>query len=146
MATIGVDCEVIIDGTGYFIKPGSYKMRQPRIRKATIRADGGEAYVDLGPGKREWSMILLCLNDLLKYDSTASSLSGQQYRDALRTSYTTSIGTTINFTDPLNGTAIAVHFDSYQEQITDLHSQVIALATGNGNAASYEVTVELVEA
>lgn len=146
MPTIGQDCEIILDGHGYFIKPGTFKMKQPRIRKATVRADGGEAYVDLGPGKRAWSMTVLCLNDLLKYDGTGTGLTGQQYRDALRTSYSGSTGTTILFTDPLNGTALSVHFDGYAEIIYDLHIQQVALATGGAAALSYEVEIELVEA
>lgn len=146
MATIGVDCELILDGTGYFTKPGTYKMKQPRVRKATVRADGGESYVDLGPGKRTWSIVVLCMNDLLKYDGTATGLTGQQYRDALRTSYTGSIGTTIQFTDPLNGTPVAVHFDNYAEVIYDLHVQQVPLATGSTPGLSYEVAIELVEA
>jgi hypothetical protein len=146
MPTIGVDCEIILDGTGYFIKPGSYLVKQPRIRHAAYRADGSLAYVDLGPGKRTWSMIILARNELLRYDGTPSSSSGQQYRDALRTSYTTTTGTTINFIDPLNGVPIAVHFDSYQERIIDLHSQVISLASGGSPAAAYEISIELVEA
>ncbi|HEY0755441.1 MAG TPA: hypothetical protein VGD98_15900 [Ktedonobacteraceae bacterium] len=144
--TIGLDAEIGLDGTGYFVKPGSYSVKQPRIRKATVRADGGESYIDLGPGRREWSMSILCLNDLLKYDGTASGKSGQQYRDTLRASYTGSIGTTLNFSDPLGGSAIPVHFDSYEETIRDLHSQVISLATGGSPAASYEVKIVLIEA
>lgn len=146
MPTVGLDCEVVIDGTGYFVRPGSFSVKQPRIRKATVRADAGESYVDLGPGRREWSMIILCINDLLKYDGTPTGLTGEQYRDALRTSYTNSAGTTINFTDPLSGTAIPVHFDSYEELIHDLHSQIVSLATGGSAAASYEVKIVLVEA
>jgi hypothetical protein len=68
------------------------------------------------------------------------------YPDALKTSYTGSVGTTINFTDPLNGSAIPVHFDSYEETVRDLHSQIISLATGGSAGASYEVRVVLVEA
>lgn len=146
MSTIGIDCEIILDGTGYFVKPETFSMKQPRVRKATVRADGGEAYVDLGPGKREWFMTVLCVNDLNKYDGTATGVTGQQYRDALRTSYLGSVGSTVNFIDPLNGTAIATHFDTYTEHILDLHSQIISLATGNGPAATYEVTIELIEA
>ena len=145
MPSIGQDCEVILDGSGYFIKPGTFKMKQPRIRKATVRADGGEAYIDLGPGKRVWSMTVLCMNDLLKYDGSSTGLTGQQYRDALRASYTGSSGTAILFTDPLNGTALSVHFDSYAEVIYDLHIQQVALATGSAAALSYEVEIELVE-
>jgi len=146
MATIGYDCHVIIDGTGYWVKPTSYAVKQPRIRKATVRADAGESYIDLGPGRREWSMTILCLNDLTKYDGTPTGVSGEQYRDALRTSYTSSVGTTINFVDPLSSAAIPVHFDSYEETIRDLHSQIIALATGGSAGASYEVKIVLLEA
>jgi hypothetical protein len=145
MATIGVDCEIILDGSGYFVKPGSYQLRQPRIRKATVRADGAESYVDLGPGKRSWSMIILCFNDLTRYDGSLTGSSGQQYRDTLRTSYTGSAGSTILFNDPING-SIAVHFDSYSERINDLHSQITALLTGGSLVASYEVSIELLEA
>jgi hypothetical protein len=146
MSTIGVDCQVIIDGNGYWIKPGSYHMIQPRIRKATVRADGSEAYVDLGPGKREWKMVVLCLNDLKKYDGTLTGLTGQQYRDALRASFMGSAGTTINFTDPISGGPYAVHFDSYAELAWDLHSQQVPLAVGSSAGISYEVAIELIEA
>ncbi len=146
MPTIGFDCEVVIDGTGYFLKPGSYTVKQPRIREAKYRADGSLSYVDLGPGKREWSMIVLAINELKRYDGSQVSTSGQQYRDALRTSYTSNIGITINFTDPLSGGTIPVHFDNYSERIIDLHSQIIALASGGTIGASYEVHIELVEA
>ena len=100
--TIGIDAEIILDGTGYFVLPRSYTMTQPRIRKATVRADGGQAYVDLGPGKRTWSMTILCLNDQLKYDGTLTGLSGQEYRDALRASYIGSVGALdmVNFGAP----------------------------------------------
>jgi len=145
MATIGLDCEIVLDSNGYYVKPGSYQMQQPRIRKATVRADGAESYVDLGPGKRAWSMTILCINNLLRYDGIASGQTGQQYRDALRTSYLGSIGATLVFSDPLNGT-LQVHFDAYTEHIMDLHSQITALATGATAAASYEVTIKLIEA
>ncbi len=146
MPAIGLDCELILDGTGYFIKPGSYQMKQPRIRKATVRADGGLSYVDLGPGKRVWSMVVLCLNDLLRYDGTATGLTGQQYRDALRTSYLNSVGTTVLYTDPLNTSTLAVHFDAYSELVHDPHTQQVALALGGTATVSYEVTIELLEA
>ncbi|HXR64536.1 MAG TPA: hypothetical protein VN729_01340 [Ktedonobacteraceae bacterium] len=146
MPTIGVDAEVIIDGSGYFVRPRSYTMQQPRIRKVTVRADGGQAYVDLGPGRRIWKLIILCVNDQLKYDGTPTNISGQQYRDALRASYTSSVGSTIQFIDPLNGAPIAVHFDSYSELVYDLRVQQVALATGAPPALSYEVEIVLIEA
>ncbi len=146
MPTIGLDCALILDGHGYFVKPRSYTLKQPRIRKATVRADGGTAYVDLGPGRRIWSMTLLCLNGLLQYDGTPTGLSGQQYRDALRASYTSAVGTTLQFSDPLNPASVAVHFDHYTESIPDLHIQQVALSLGGSPALSYEVEIVLVEA
>ncbi len=146
MPVIGTDCELILDGQGYFIKPGTYQIKQPRVRHTSYRADGSLSYVDLGPGKRLWSMTVLARNDLLRYDGAPTGLTGQQYRDALRTSYISNIGTTINFIDPLNGSAIQVHFDSYIERILDLHSQIVAAATGGSAGASYEVSIELLEA
>jgi hypothetical protein len=146
MPTIGFDCEVALDGTGYFLKPSSYTVKQPRIRAAKYRADGSLSYVDLGPGKRQWSMIILAINELKKYDGSQVSTTGQQYRDALRTSYTNNIGTTINFTDPLSAATIPVHFDNYAERIIDLHTQIIALASGGTPGASYEIHIELIEA
>jgi hypothetical protein len=146
MPAIGQDCELILDGNGYFVKPGRYKMKQPRIRKAVVRADGGESYVDLGAGKRVWSLVILCLNDLVKYDGTPTGLTGQQYRDALRSSFVNSTGSTLSFTDPQNGTALLVHFDSYAEMIADLHVQQVALSTASAPALTYEVEIELVEA
>ncbi|MBA2677113.1 MAG: hypothetical protein H0U76_01745 [Ktedonobacteraceae bacterium] len=146
MPTIGSDCELILDGTGYFIKPGSYLVKQPRIRHVSYRADGSLAYVDLGPGKRTWSMVVLARNELLRYDGALTGMTGQQYRDALRNSYTNNIGTTITYIDPLNGTGIAVHFDNYQESINDLQSQIVAAATSGSPSVSYEIAIELLEA
>jgi hypothetical protein len=146
MPVIGTDCELILDNQGYFVKPGTYQVKQPRIRHASYRADGSLSYVDLGPGKRLWSMTILARNDLLRYDGTPTGLTGQQYRDALRSSYTSNVSTTINFIDPLNGSAVQVHFDSYIERILDLHTQIIAVATGGLLSASYEISIELLEA
>ncbi len=91
-------------------------------------------------------MTILALNELRRYDGTTIATTGQQFRDALHTSYTTHIGTTINFTDPLNGSPIAVHFDYYEECIINLHTQIIALASGGSVGASYEIRIELLEA
>jgi hypothetical protein len=145
VATVGVDSEVIIDSNGYFIKPDSYKVKRPRISKATYRADGTLSYVDLGPGKRVWSMTILCRNELQGYDGTRTGINGEQYRDDLLSSYTSNVATTISFTDP-KGSSVNVYFQNYEETIVDLHSQIIALSTGGSLAGSYDVTVELLEA
>lgn len=143
--TIGLDCEVIINNQGFFVQPGTYHMKQPRTRKATIRADNNEAYVDLGPGKREWLMNLLCLNDLNKYDGTSTGVDGQSYRDAIYGAYTGSIAATVPYTDPY-GDIINVHIDSYVEQIIDMHIQQWNRALGSYIRLSYIVAIVLVEA
>ena len=145
MPTVGVDCSVVIDSVGYFVKPISYKMQQQRIRHVSYRADGSLAYVDLGPGKRVWSMTILARNELLRYDGAPTGLTGQQYRDALRASYTGHIGTTITFIDPL-GASIAAHFDNYIENVIDLKSQIIGPGSGGSAGVSYEIHIELMEA
>ncbi len=135
MATVGVDCELALDGTGYFVKPGSYEVARPRVRRATVRADGNESYVDLGPGKRVWRFTVLALNELTKYDGTLTGLTGQQYRDALWASYV-KLATTLAFVDPQGQTA-QVRFDDLKERMPDLRSQQVG--------SSYELEVTLLE-
>jgi hypothetical protein len=91
-------------------------------------------------------MTVLCRNELALYNGTTSSTTGQQYRDSLKSSYTSNIGTTINYSDPINASAVPVYFYSYAEKIIDLRSQIIALSTGGSAAASYEIEIELLEA
>ncbi len=136
MPTIKVDCQIVLDGVGYLVKPGTYVLEQPRVRRATVRADGNTSYVDLGPGRRVWRFTVLALNELTQYDGTPTGLTGQQYRDVLWASYT-KVATALSFTDPQGQTA-QVHFDSLAERVADLRSQ----QTG----VSYELDVALVEA
>ena len=51
-----------------------------------------------------------------------TGITGLQYRDALRHRYASNIAMTINFIDPLNGSAIPVYFDNYAEIMIYLHS------------------------
>ncbi len=146
MPTLGIDGEILLDGSAYWIRPGTYKQHVPRVRKATVRLDGAEAYVDLGPGKRVWTAVILCVNDLLKYDGTSTGLTGQQYRDNLYNSYVNNVGVSVLFTPPNNPAAIPVHFDNYLEVVVDVRTQQIALATGGAASLSYIVAIELVEA
>ncbi len=48
MATIGQDCEVIIDSTGYFVEPHFYGMKRSRVRKSTVAKGGQARYVESG--------------------------------------------------------------------------------------------------
>ena len=136
---------VIVDGNGYFIKPESYIIKQPRIAKETYRADGSLSWVDVGPGKREFLMTVLAKPNLLKYDGTDTGISGETYRSNLRNSYTSKIAQTIVFQDAI-GNSINVYFKQYEERILDLKSQIIALSTGGSLAGSYECSIILLEA
>lgn len=145
MPTIAQDCQVILDGTGYFIEPQSYVMDRPRVRKADYTrqpaaagAGVGERYVDFGPGKREWTFTVVAYQAIRKYDGTFVALSGQQYRDALHASYQ-KVNTTLQFTDPL-GTVWTVHFDNLAETIIDVRQQA------DNESLQYLCTVALVEA
>ncbi|HEY7348771.1 MAG TPA: hypothetical protein VH599_10690 [Ktedonobacterales bacterium] len=135
MPTIKVDCEVVLDGTGYLVKPGTYRLERPRVRRATVRADGAQSYVDLGPGRRVWRFTALALNDLAQYDGTPTGLTGQQYRDALWASYV-KVATALSFTDP-EGQTVQAYFDDLVERVADLRSQQVGV--------SYELEVALVE-
>jgi hypothetical protein len=134
MPTVGVDCQVIVDGGGYFVEPGTYMVRQPRLRKATITKSGAERYVDAGPGKREWEMTLLCVNELVGYGAGAPP-AGKVLRDALRMSYARTAA--ISFTD-VEGVPHSVHFDDYTEHVRDPRTQL--------TSPSYHVAIILVEA
>src|SRR5689334_9294024 len=97
MPTIGTDCQIILDGQGYWIEPASYKILRPRVRRADLTgiaatgvgpgAGAGERYVDRGPGKREFQFICVCFNNIQSYAGLPIGLTGQQFHDALQTSY-----------------------------------------------------------
>lgn len=135
MPTVGTDCEIILDGTGYYVKPGSYTIERPRVRRVTVRADGNESYVDLGPGKRVWRFTVLALSNLSKADGSTTGKSGQSYRDALLTSYA-KVATTLTFIDRQN-VSHTVMFDDLREVIPDLR--------GQQTAVQYEMVVALRE-
>lgn len=143
MPTIGLDCEIMLDGSGYYVKPGTWEMEYPRVRSGRTRADATEAYCDFGPGKRIWQFMVLALNDLVNYDGSPSTSNGQHIRDGLKASYE-KVDTLLTLTDAA-GTSYNVHFDSYIEYVVDLKTQQAGPAGGSGLAVSYEIAVTLVE-
>lgn len=126
----------MLDGQGYWLKAASYSRSQARVRKATIRQDGSEAYVDVGPGKYVWRFTVLAFDGLRDYTGAIVATSGASFRGALWTSYA-KVATTLSFTDPA-GQAYTVRFDTLEEYVPSLRSQL----TGVG----YECDVELVQA
>ena len=124
MATVGVDCHVILDGTGYLLAPHSYQMHRPRIRKSTLTLINTERWVDLGPGKRIWLFTVLAMSDLTTYGGGPLGMSAQQIRAALEASFA-QVATTVLFTDPL-GVQYTVRFDGLTEVMRDARSQVLS--------------------
>lgn len=125
MATIGTDCQVILDGVGYFVEPHTYAMKRIRVRKSTIAKGGQERYVDSGPGKRTWHMILLCLDQLKDYTGQLLTVRGVDLRNTLVASYA-KLGT-VAYTD-LDGQAYTVHFDDFEEQVRDPRTQLVGVS------------------
>lgn len=127
MPTIGLDCHLILDGQGYWIEPASFKVARPRVRSATLNrtmggsVGAGERTLDQGPGKREWTFIVLAFQAIRDYTGAFITTTGQQYRDALHTSYN-KLNTPLAFTDP-HSTVWSVRFDNLDEEIVDVHAQ-----------------------
>jgi hypothetical protein len=134
MPTVGVDCQIVLDGQGYFLEPHTYAMHRPRLRSATVVTGGRTRYLDLGPGRRAWRMVILCLSRLVDYTGTTLTVSGPQLRARLAASYT--LLAPLSFTD-LDGATYSVHFDDYEEQVRDPRTQ----QAGPG----YHVAIGLVE-
>jgi hypothetical protein len=91
--------------------------------------------VDLGPGKREWRLTLLCLNGLTDYSGQLLPVTGEALRESLHTSYQKT--NPLAFTD-LDGSQFSVHFDEFQEQVRDPRTQL--------TSPSYHISIVLVEA
>jgi hypothetical protein len=146
--TIGVDCQVILNGKGYFVQPGTYKMTRPRVsimtpmRRLPVGADPKQwrdgvpiRWTDRGPRQRIWTMKIQCYGSLLRYDGTPTGITGYDYRDSLQIAYqhTAQI---LPFTDPA-GVCRGVAFTHFIEEIADLRAQATAL--------NFLVTIELTE-
>jgi hypothetical protein len=136
MATLGVDCQIVLDGNGYMLAPSGHTVQRPRLRKATVAKGGAERYVDSGPGKREWHLRLLALTQMTDYSGQLLPLQGVAVRNALKASYE-KVATTLGFTD-VDGSVWSVRFDSYEEHVVDPRTQVTGV--------SYHVDVVLIEA
>lgn len=148
MATVGLDCHLILDGIGYMIDPESYIMIRPRVRRADRNrnpavsgAGADERYLDYGPGKREWYFTVVCFNAMKTYAGVSIVTTGEQFRDDLHTSYN-KVNTVLSYTDP-GGTVFNCRFDDLQEEIVDIRSQ--ADSGGPSNSIQFYMHVTLVE-
>ncbi len=143
MPTIALDCQIILDGNGYFVQPGGYKMTRPRVAIRTKTRGPAlpnqpvpTRWTDRGPDQRVWVLKIVAFNTLKTYDGHPLSLTGQQIRENLRTSYNRT-AQILQFTDP-NKDDYQVVFGEYVEEIHDLRTQITGL--------EYIITATLIEA
>ena len=113
-------------------------MKRARLRRASVTKGGSERYVDLGPGKREWHLVLLCLNGLTDATGQPLVVSGESLRVSYEKAPTAGAVARppLGFVD-LDGSAYQVHFDDYEEWVRD--------PRGALTIPSYHVSVMLVE-
>ena len=135
MPTVGEDCSVVLDGNGYFVKPGSYRVEVPKIVAADPDAPAGPAAVDLGAGKQIWHFTVLAYTNHLNHNGTVNPTAAATYRANLRTAYAKAEA--LGFTDRL-GAEHSVHALRLEERVTE--------ASGLWEQPEWEVAVTLVEA
>ena len=135
MPTVGEDCSVILDGHGYFVKPGSYRVEIPKVLAATPGAAAGPAAVDLGAGKQVWHFTVLAFANHLNRNGTINPTAATTFRTRLRASYAKAEA--LPFTDRL-GTEHSAHPLSLEERVSE--------AAGFWEQPEWEMAVSLVEA
>ncbi|MDE2817137.1 MAG: hypothetical protein OXM03_09165 [Chloroflexota bacterium] len=135
MPTVGEDCSVILDGHGYFVKPGSFRLEIPKVMAAEPDAAAGPAAVNLGTGKQVWHFTALAYTNHLNHNGTVNATSAATYRANLRTSYAKAEA--LAFTDRL-GAAHRVHMVALEERISE--------AAGFWEQPEWEIAITLVEA
>ena len=135
MPTVGEDCSVILDGNGYFVEPGTYRVEISKIVATAPDAAAGPAAVDLGAGKQVWHFTVLAYTNHLNRNGTVNATSAAAYRANLRASYAKAAA--LSFTDRL-GTVHSVHMLALEERIAE--------AAGFWEQPEWEMAVSLVEA
>ncbi len=144
MATIGVDCNVTLAGpnvnggaaVGFYLKPGSFTMTQPRHVQARRTAAGTVSYVENGLGKREFAFVVLCRDKIRNLDGTDNATTARQWRDRLWEFYA-SLNAGLTFVDPLG--------DSYRVRFAACEDRIIPFGKAKLWVLEWETRVELRE-
>ena len=135
MPTVGDDCSVILDGKGYFVQPGSYRVEVPKVMAADPDASAGPAAIDLGTGKQVWRFTVLAYANHLNRNGTVNFTTAAAYRANLHASYAKTAA--LAFTDRLGG-AHSVRMLTLEERLPE--------AAGFWEQPEWEIAVTLVEA
>ena len=144
MAAIGVDCNVTLTNAnvdngapvGFFIKPGTYTMSQPRRAQARPTAGGLVSYVESGLGKHEFAFVVLCRSNVRNFDGTTNAAKARQWHDWLWSFYQR-VNESHTFVDPLA--------DSYEVRFAACEDRVIPFGKAQLWVLEWETRVVLRE-
>lgn len=136
-ANVGVDCQVALDGMGYWLVDGSYTVHLPRLRRAVVTLGGAGRFLDAGPGPRIWRFTVAALDGSTRFDGRPTGFSGADYRALLHESYARR--GPFAFVDPAAGI-----WSVYIDDLTETAAALRAVALGMG--AGWLLGVTLVEA
>lgn len=123
MATIGVDCNVTLENAnvnggkaaGFFVKPGSFTLTQPRRAQERLTAGGAVSYVESGLGKREFTFVVLCRSNVRNFNGSLNATNARQWHDRLW-EYYRRLNESHAFVDPL-GERFTVRFAACEDRI-----------------------------
>ena len=122
MPTIGVDSQLILDGNGFWIEPGSYRVDRPHA--ANPHSAGGghpQAGADFGIARKRWQFTVVAFQAIKDYAGNVVTSTGQAYRDQLDASMQ-KVNTTLSFTDP-HGATFSVRMIELVEELADIRAQ-----------------------
>lgn len=133
MATVGLDCDIVMqhaavnggEAAGFLLKTmggrKEFSCACPRVRSHSYTVDGGLAYTDNGPGRREWRMTVLAAEGMVDHRQAAVSAGPETIRTLLWSFYQLT-NASLTFTDPA-GESWSVRFDYWNEWMPDLPSR-----------------------
>lgn len=147
MATVNVDCDIIVNGVGYLIKPGTYKRIKQRhyTKKVTqgsiILGLGGLEFIDAGPLFDEVKCVVQ-LRPSYTLRGTNYTVDTVAARNALYTLYNTK-NTTFSVTVTTQET-FTMRFMNYEEDVPEESNLV--MSGGLPYPDKYDITLQFIKA
>lgn len=147
MATVNVDCDIIINGVGYIVKPGTYKRIKQRhytkkvAQGSVILGLGGLEFIDAGPlfDEVKCTLQLIPTQHLRGVDYTIDTVAA---RSALYTLYNTA-NSTFSVTITTQET-LTMRFMNYEENIPEESN--IVMKSGLPYPDKYIIDVQFIKA
>ena len=136
--TIGANCNVIMNGQGFYIKEGGYTRSKKRIHTRRITKTGAMTYTDLGPLWNEFEFTLsIYSGELFNTQATPTEL-----RNAVWEMYQ-GVNSPITLVTPTNETFSCL-FNDLKEKMPSFAVYNID-GTINNQGLQYELDVQLYE-